>query len=164
MVASRWRLLILGSLLVGALSLAAAAAAGNDQLRPMKGSCVASFVFTGPNVMTLSGTCLLTHLGFTSWTGTQTVSAPVNGVQQMVNDTVYTAANGDQLRMHFVGAATQTGATTLTFAGTETYTGGTGRFAEASGESSLIGGATFSSFLPVPSGTGFWSTSGSIAY
>lgn len=78
--------------------------------------------------------------------------------------TIYTAANGDQLRMHFLGTATQTGATTLSFASTETYTGETGRFAEASGASSLIGGATFSSLLPVPSGTGFWSTSGSIAY
>lgn len=146
-----------------ALVVAAGANAGRQE-RPMKGSCVASWVFTGESSLDLSGTCRLTHLGLTTWTAVQTFSVGPGGEQRIVNDTVYRAANGDLLYGHFVGTGTQLDPMSLTFTGGETYTGGTGRFAHVSGYSDMVGGATFAGFVPVPFGTGFWATSGEIGY
>jgi hypothetical protein len=150
---------------IGVASIVApAAAAGRQQDRPMKGSCLASFVFVGENTLAMNGTCQLTHLGLTTWTAVQTLSIGPGGVQQIVNDTTYRAANGDLLYGHFSGTGTQVDPVRLTFTGTETYTGGTGHFAGVSGHATVTGGATFTGFVPVPSGTGFWTTSGTIDY
>lgn len=53
----------------------------------------------------------------------------------------FTAANGDLLRATSVGSGTPTGPTTLRFTGTASITGGTGRFASATGEMSVEGTA-----------------------
>jgi hypothetical protein len=144
--------------------LAVPAAAAGKQDRPMKGLCLASWVYSGVNTLAMSGTCRLTHLGLTTWTAVQTLTPGPGGVQQIVNDTTYTAANGDLLYAHFVGTGTPIDPLSLTLAGTETYGGGTGRFADASGHSTMTGGAAFAGFDPVPFGTGFWTTSGTIDY
>ena len=149
---------------VTAVLVAAPAAGAGNQEQPLKGSCVASFVFAGENTLDLSGTCHLTHLGLTTWTAVQTLSVGLGGEQVIVNDTTYRAANGDVLYGHFVGTGTQVDPMSLAFTGGEQYTGGTGRFAGVSGYSDLTGGATFAGFVPVPFGTGFWTTSGEIGY
>jgi hypothetical protein len=146
-----------------ALIVVPAATAGKQD-RPMKGHCLASFVFVGENTLRMNGTCRLTHLGLTTWTAVQTLSVGPGGEQQIVNDTIYRAANGDLLYGHFTGTGTQVDPMSLTFTGTETYTGGTGRFADVSSHATVTGGAAFAGFVPVPFGTGFWTTSGTIGY
>lgn len=157
----------LAALVVCAVSVAlivTSTAAAGRQDRPMKGLCLASWVYTGENTLAMHGTCRLTHLGLTTWTAVQTLTPGPGGVQQIVNDTTYTAANGDLLYTHFVGTGTPIDPVSLTLEGTETYLGGTGRFADVSGHSAMTGGAAFAGFTPVPFGTGFWTTSGEIGY
>ena len=75
------------------------------------------------------------------------------------NTTTYTSANADVLNQSFVGTAlinVQTGE--VRFIGTETFEGGTGRFADAVGSSDVEG--TASIFTNV----GFYTTKGRLAY
>jgi len=77
--------------------------------------------------------CQLQHLGRTTATATETGTAMAGG-STVTGTAVFTAANGDELFTAFGGLATfpdQNGI--VTFSGTETVTGGTGRFAGASG-------------------------------
>ena len=77
----------------------------------------------------------------------------------MTGTTIYTAANGDQLFVSYSGTATfpnQSG--TATFSGTETVTGGTGRFAGASGA------LTRTASLSVLVLSGQYETSGTLSY
>jgi hypothetical protein len=75
------------------------------------------------------------------------------------NATIYTAANGDTLDASFSGTAlinVQTG--DVRFIGTETFEGGTGRFAGATGNADLEG--TASAFTNL----GFFTTQGQLVY
>jgi hypothetical protein len=86
--------------------------------------------------------CQLKHLGRTTGTGEETVTFTPTG-QSLVQSITYTGANGDQLFVNFDGTATppdQNGV--LSFSGIETVTGGTGRFAGASGSLSHTGTAS----------------------
>jgi hypothetical protein len=74
----------------------------------------------------------------------------------LVNEADYMAANGDTL--HGTTTGTSTGNPIVVFTGTEAYTSGTGHFASISGEADITGGASF------VTGTGFWTTSGTIAF
>jgi hypothetical protein len=77
--------------------------------------------------------CQLQHLGHTTAAATETGTALAGG-SSVAGTAVFTAANGDQLVTTFSGMATfpdQNGI--VTFDGTDTVTGGTGRFAGASG-------------------------------
>ena len=77
--------------------------------------------------------CQLQHLGRTTASATETGTAMASG-SSVTGTAVFTAANGDQLVTTFSGMATfpdQNGI--LTFDGTDIVTGGTGRFAGASG-------------------------------
>ncbi|HEY1458872.1 MAG TPA: hypothetical protein VGH59_02315 [Casimicrobiaceae bacterium] len=85
----------------------------------------------------------------------------VNASELIVNTTVYTAANGDMLFSNFVGAGVFTSATGVSFSGTETYDGGTGRFADATGSAALPGTAEFTS---PTAGVGQYSVEGTISY
>ena len=81
----------------------------------------------------LEHVCQLRHLGRTTAISTETGTVTASGVA-VTGATIYTAANGDQLFVSYSGTATfpnQSGI--VTFSGTETVTGGTGRFAGASG-------------------------------
>ena len=77
--------------------------------------------------------CQLQHLGRTTATSTETGTAMASG-SAVTGIAVFTAANGDQLLTAFSGIATFPDANGIvTFNGTDTVTGGTGRFAGASG-------------------------------
>ena len=143
-------------------------AAAADAERPFAGSCsTVVTVLTPPGVfpqdLRIDSECLLTHLGRTTGVSRQRVT-PVgqSGVvvtAQIDATTVYTAANGEQLNHSFIGAATinvQSGA--VAFVGTETFAGGSGRFADAAGSSDLHGTAS------IFTNTGFFSTKGRLAY
>jgi hypothetical protein len=133
--------------------------AGN-QSRPMGGTCNTTFVFTGVGAIHLDGTCHLLHLGLTAVVATQIAIPQSDGTLLITNVATYTAANGDELFASFVGTGsfTQTG---IAFSGTETYNGGTGQFADASGSSALVGTAQFTS---ATAGVGAFTGQGSISY
>ena len=104
--------------------------------RPMKGTCEATP--SGPPVVTPptlrqpdTGTCQLSHLGATTLHAVR-VSNLATGA--LVIEIEFTAANGDVLRGTNVGTGTPSGPNTIRFVGTTTIAGGTGRFANATGE------------------------------
>jgi hypothetical protein len=83
--------------------------------------------------------CQLEHLGRTTAIAEETITITATG-PIIANTTIYTAANGDQLFVSFNGAGTppdQNGLVSVS--GTETVTGGTGRFTGASGSLSRTG-------------------------
>ncbi|MEO6525861.1 MAG: hypothetical protein ABIP93_04495 [Gemmatimonadaceae bacterium] len=140
-------------------SLAANRSAGALATRAMGGTCTTTLVadFSVPGVLRLqiAGECRLEHLGRTTMTAVQTVSL-VDGSAQ--NFTTYTAANGDELYTRWDGQVISPPGPEAVFVGTETYVGGTGRFAGASGSSWLEGTATLIGL------TGEYTTKGSITY
>jgi hypothetical protein len=113
-------------------------------------------------------TCRLSHLGLTSNTVFQSVvpsGPPVNGLLPGVvtNTGAYVAANGDRVNSSFTG----TGVTNLTdftatFVGTEHFLGGTGRFADASGEAHIAGTAVLDP--AAGTGTAHFTIDGTIRY
>ena len=133
---------------------------GEPVERPWGGRCEFSAERLAPTLIRITGTCQLAHLGRTEYVNLQTiVPGPVT---QFTNSTTYTAANGDVLSTTAVGTATPAdGASRLILAATETVQGGTGRFADASGEAALAG----ATFLTGPAArTGFYELTGTIAY
>jgi hypothetical protein len=97
-----------------------------------------------PNLLRLhiEYVCQLKHLGRTTAVAEQIVifTGPTTAVAS--NTTTYTAANGDQLFAIWTGTSTNIGPA-ITFSGPETYTGGTGRFSDASGSAFISGTASF---------------------
>jgi hypothetical protein len=126
--------------------------------RPWKGQCDVDAVFTSATTLTITGTCHLAHLGLASVLAYQTIVP--GAVITYSNAATYTAANGDELRTTNAGIATPS-ATGLTLSGTETATGGTGRFANASGTAALNGAVRFTG---PASTTGFYSLDGTLDY
>lgn len=139
-----------------------------DHARPYGGSCDAVVeVLTLPGVfpqeLSITLDCNLKHLGRASGLILQTVTP--TGISDSTvlidieNVTIYAAPNGDTLESTQVGVGTidlVTGA--VDFALTETFTGGSGRFADASGSSLLVGKASIFTNL------GFFRVSGQITY
>ena len=112
--------------LVGSMSMAIIAGASV----PFKGSGNGQItgVQPGPTGVLMSGvaTGQATHLG--EYTRTENILLnPANGT--FTGDVTFTAANGDQLTADISGAFTSA----ATASGSYTFTGGTGRFANAAG-------------------------------
>ena len=87
-----------------------------------------------------TGTCQLAHLGRAALHLVQDIYF-ATGTQVSIEFT-FTAANGDVLRATNVGTSAPSG-TGVRFQGTTTFVGGTGRFADATGEARLEGTANF---------------------
>jgi hypothetical protein len=68
-----------------------------------------------------------------------------DGTLHIMDVAIYTSANGDELHGYFDGVGMFISSTEVSFVGTETYKGGTGRFADASGSAALTGVAMFTS-------------------
>jgi hypothetical protein len=115
-------------------SVAASAVAAET---PFKGTVRA--VETGQTVfpirtITREGTGTATHLG----RYTEHVTAQINVLTMSATGAAtFTAANGDTLLASVVGQATRIGPTTLSIVEVYTITGGTGRFADATGSFTL---------------------------
>ena len=128
---------------------------------PAGGRCVTAFNVVGGDAtsftLAITAVCNLKHLGRTTLVASETVSL-IDGA--LVNSSTYTAANGDKLTSTFAGQVTSPPGPDVVFIGTETYTGGTGRFHGASGSSAIDGTATLSG----TSGTGQYTTNGVIKY
>ena len=124
-------------------SLARVAAAPAS--RPITGRCETSFdppPFPLPAVhrQADTGTCQLAHLGRAALYLVQDIHF-ATGTQLSVEFTL-TASNGDVLRATNVGTSAPSGPG-VRFQGTTTFGGGTGRFANATGEARLEGTANF---------------------
>ena len=104
---------------------------------PFKGTV--SAVETGQTVfpirtITREGTGTATYLG----RYTEHVTAQINVLTMAATGAAtFTAANGDTLSASVVGQATRIGPTTLSIVEVYTITGGTGRFADATGSFTL---------------------------
>lgn len=137
------------------------ASLANEQVRGLTGACETEFVFTGESTAIVTGTCRYGHLGLTTCEADQTVTPGGDGSLRIENDGVCVAANGDKLLTHFSGYGVPTPTGGVDFVGTETYDGGTGRFVNAFGSSTLAGSAQFTG----PGvGVGAFSLRGRIGY
>ena len=148
-------------------AVAAAARSGAQVTRPLSGRCTTVVTRLSPpppiEVQRIDYTCRIAHLGLTHAVVTQTVNVFTGALS---NQGVYVAANGDELNSSFVGTAqiTITGPTTATvsFAGTQAFSAGTGRFAEANGTAQLSGTAELNPATGAARGT--FSLDGTLTY
>lgn len=147
---------------VAARSAATAGAA--SPIRPFDGRCDTAFTFhplpgDPANLLRLhiEYVCQLQHLGRTTAVAEQivTFTGPTSAIAS--NTTTYTAANGDLLFASWTGTSVG-GGPVVTFSGTEVYTGGTGRFADAKGSSLISGTASFAT------NTGQFTLLGTLSY
>jgi hypothetical protein len=128
------------------LGLSLGAARTVPVTRPLFGSCTTVVTRLAPpppiEVQRIEYTCRISHLGLTHAVVTQTVNVFTGALS---NSGVYVAANGDELNSSFTGTAqiTFTGPTSaaVSFAGTQEFSAGTGRFADANGTAHLVGAA-----------------------
>jgi hypothetical protein len=119
-------------------------AAAQQATRPMSGSCMLQFdppPFPLPAIhhQTDAGTCNLTHLGNTAIYGEQDINFAA-GTQSGWR--TLTAANGDELHATHTGTSWLVRPGVVGFTAIMTLSGGTGRFANASGEMTMQGEAT----------------------
>jgi hypothetical protein len=162
------RRIIVTSFALFAFAFGSTALAANPE-RPYRGSCSTVIMpLTPPGVfpqqLHIDYECTLAHLGRTTAVVTQTVTPmapPAGSVVPLLiqNETTYTAANGDQLFVTFTGTAMlnlETGE--VMFIGVETFNGGTGRFAKATGSAQLEGTAS------IFTNRGFFTSKGRISY
>jgi hypothetical protein len=121
----------------------ASAARGTSQVRPISGSCELTFtpLPSSPPILrqTDVGTCQLSHFGRATFEGVLELNLMV-GTQRA--ERTLTAAHGDVLRMVSTGTSTPTGPGLVHFVATLTFVGGTGRFANATGQARGEGTAT----------------------
>jgi hypothetical protein len=162
------RLFVVVVLAIGVLGLTAtpslAAQGGTD--RPLKcefASTINANFLTG--VATVDQTFRCTHLG--NGTSHQDTTGSPTGPNTAFNTgtATYVAANGDQLFTTVEGIVTfaPNGDSTATFV--DTITGGTGRFAHASGTFTRTGVAELVSFaFPIATSTGSGPGEGQISY
>lgn len=161
------------AMVVAFLTIAAPASAGSKAMeRPFRGSCDTAITpLTGPGeipiVLAVDVVCRLSHLGLTVGGTDREVVVPagppsVDGILPIyisVERITYVAANGDELRSTFAGPGElDLNAGTARFEGVETFVGGTGRFAGASGQTRTVGEGS------LVTNTGRLATSGMLRY
>src|SRR5580765_2309017 len=117
---------------IGGLPLPALA----DEMRPFRGHVDEVIIEVTPNpeglLVTAIGEGQATHLGRFTRLGKVVLHPEAGSAEGTV---VFTAANGDQRFMDVIGLPT----TTASISGTYTFTGGTGRFGNASGGADFAG-------------------------
>ena len=122
--------------------------------RPWEGSCKGTGIIRSDGfTLDITGTCHLSHLGLTTSVGVEILGATLSAVH------TFTAANGDLLYTTTTGYATlKPDFSGVNFFNIETVTGGTGRFANASGSATRNGSSNFSD------GSGTWEIQGTLTY
>jgi hypothetical protein len=151
----------------GQATMPSARAEGSLVTRPLSGHCITALtrISSMPPIEVERDeyTCRISHLGLTRAVVTQIVDLTTGAT---TNSGVWVAANGDELGSTFIGAVqiTFTGPTTATvsFAGTQEFSAGTGRFAAASGTAHLAGSAQLN--LVTGAATGEFTLEGTLTY
>lgn len=161
----------LGLLLVLALFAApdgASAKSGGTNL-PFRvtGSGTATFSFFPSFGGTVQGAIIGTHMGAGTLVGTYSLSGPAptcgSGSAAQTVSAVLSAANGDEIDETISASVCASGVLSYDVSGTYTITGGTGRFADASGDGIWNAHASFPDGLFTP-GTITFAQDGSISY
>jgi hypothetical protein len=116
-----------------------------DVARPIAGRCETTFdppPLPPPpvRIQTDTGTCILAHLGRAAFYSVKEID--IIAATQTTTEATFTAANGDVLRAVGSGTSAPAGPGRIGFTATLTFTGGTGRFADALGEVEVSGVAT----------------------
>jgi hypothetical protein len=131
------RLIVVSGLVllaVTAISPAAALGAAKGTDRPLKGSSTGSLtVSLATGAATSSFTGNLSHLGAITGGDVATLTATGPATFTYAGTNILVAANGDEVFSTFTGSGVFTSATTVESTQVNTITGGTGRFADASG-------------------------------
>src|SRR5712664_1334923 len=152
-------LTVLGLLTV----LSAFPAAFATHSTPVNGSGSGTFTDTSPTTVLITGTGNYDHLGLTTlrFPSTITGQAACGGFMATEQDT-YTGANGDSVfqTVHDTICPTTT-PNAFTLTGSFTVTGGSGRFADASGSGTVQASITFTSST---TGTFSGTQTGTISY
>jgi hypothetical protein len=151
----------------GQATIPLARAEGSLVTRPLSGRCITALTrisSTPPiEVERDEYTCRISHLGLTHAVVTQIVDVTTGAT---TNSGVWVAANGDELGSTFTGSVeiTLTGPTaaTVSFAGTQEFSAGTGRFAAAGGTAHLAGAAQLD--LVTGAATGEFTLEGTLTY
>ena len=161
------------AMVVAFLTIAVPASAGSkDTERPFRGSCDTAITpLSGPGqipiVLAVDVVCRLSHLGLTVGGTDREVVVPAgppsaDGILPIyitVERITYVAANGDELWSAFAGPGElDLNVGTARFEGVETFFGGTGRFAGASGQSRTVGEGS------LVTNTGRLATAGTLRY
>jgi hypothetical protein len=149
---------------LAALLVPTAASSSAQETRPYKAVCTAVPEDPLSPQVRVTGTCLATHLGREAFVASHTLvpTGPpdANGMLPLAivaGQGTHVAANGDELRSVYAGSGRvdlATGRIEFEFEGT--YTGGTGRFANAAGATRIRG--------VVENGVARFSEDGSITY
>lgn len=121
----------------------ALARSGAAPVRPLAGECEtvlapAGFIRPGVVRQVDTGVCHLSHLGRTTLYSVKVIDL-VAGTQ--TTEATFTAANGDVLRATGSGTNTITGPGRAAYTATLVFAGGSGRFANATGEARVNGEA-----------------------
>ncbi len=131
----RKAIMIAGLILaLGVLAPAGALGKAGGTERPIKAHASGTTVFDNPTLTFVSdATGTMSHLGKTTahFDGALTLTGP--SAFDVAGSYVTVAANGDQLFATFAGSGTLDASGNATGTTTTTFTGGTGRFAGASG-------------------------------
>ena len=125
-------------------SLEATAARQQTTTRELKGRCETTFpraTLPLPPVLRQAdnGSCQLTHLGRSALYSLKDIDFAAG--TQAILEVTFTAANGDVLRGTGSGTNRPAGPGLVSFAANVTFTGGTGRFASATGQARMTGTA-----------------------
>ena len=146
-------------------TLRTSSAASGPVTRPAGGKCETDIFPTNTRdgyafSLFITGVCTLKHLGRT----TIVINQDFAFDGSIVNSATHTAANSDLLRSTWYSAPGQTqfDGVDAVFAGIETYAGGTGRFANATGSSLVRGTAHFDA--STRRNTGLYTSVGTISY
>jgi hypothetical protein len=143
------------------------AVGGNSLVtRPLSGRCTTVVARIAPppiEIQSIEYTCQISHLGRTHAVVTQTVDVATGA---LASTGVYVAANGDRLSSSFTGSAvlsfTDPTDASVTFQGTQAFSAGTGRFADAHGTADLAGTARIN--LITGAGAGEFTLQGTLTY
>lgn len=157
-------LLAVAALTVGAFAAPAGAVPATQDIA----GAVTTTAQFGPSGVTVSGTGGVTPIGRVVTRSTQTVSG--NPMAPMVGDTIHSddlvitaLSNGDRLFGGYTAQITSVAPGSISFAGTMSFTGGTGQFSGATGSGVTTGGFFFTlnrgyftvdGELAVPNGVG----------
>jgi hypothetical protein len=123
-----------------AMAAGSTVARAEDQV-PFKAQFESAISFTSLSTATLAGKGLSSHLGKAKSEGSLAIvgPAPCDGGFAVEMTDVYTSASGDQVMVTIDMQACPVGANVYEGAGSYLVTGGTGRFAGASGAGTFTG-------------------------